>query len=145
MKSKFSFGFIVGFLIVVTLSACGGEQVTETPQVDDRGPVETYWDYWELCDAGRRLEAAAMLTETARPIGERWGACSFMHDYSIGEGQVPEFNQNLLLFMDREPELFVEGDTASLIWVPEEGAISPMVVMKFVDGQWKINELILMT
>lgn len=145
MKSKIYLYVLLGFLIGITLTGCAGEEVTPTIPPEERGPVEAYWYYWELCDAGRKLEAAQMLTETARPVGERWGACSFMHDYGIGEGQFPEYNQNLLVFMDQEPELFLEGDTASLIWLPESGVIGPVVVMKNVDGIWKINELILMT
>lgn len=128
-------------LMVFLLAGCSAAE--PTPELPD--PAEVYWQYWTYCDEGREERAELLLTPQALRVSEQFGVCSFMHDYSLTIGQFPGFNELLLSFIDVEPEVSMTDDSATLSWFSEEGMVIPVITMKLVDGEWKIDEIIVMT
>jgi hypothetical protein len=130
--------FVLMIFLIVGCSA-----VEPTPELPD--PAEVYWEYWTYCDEGREEKAELLLTPQALRVSEQFGVCSFMHDYSLTIGQFPGFNELLLSFIDVEPEVAINDDSATLTWFSDEGMVIPMITMKLVDGEWKIDQIIVMT
>ena len=132
---------IIIVLGMITIAACSAAQ--PTPETPD--PADVYWEYWTYCDERREEKAELLLTQEARVIGDRFGVCSFMHDYSLGVGQFAGINELLLAYIDVEPDVSINGDTATLTWFSEDGMVIPVIKMNMVEGDWKINELLVLT
>jgi hypothetical protein len=141
MDKNFNRIIIFTLLIGVVLAACGSAEETE----EIRNPVDVYWEYWNYCVSGKEEKAELLLTNNAKDVGERFGVCSFMHDYSLVIGQFPGYNELLLDFTDIEPEVHIDDDSATLIWAPNEGMVTAVIVLLNVDGEWKIDEFLMMT
>jgi len=133
--------FIV-FLSCTVLIACKPQEETEIIV----GPVDIYWQYWEACD-NRKLDlAATYLTSEAEldSLVSGVGVCAYTHDFAYRSGRFIGPPENLELFSKATPTVNQEESRTSLMWVPIEGSTTPIVVLKLVDGIWKIDEIHIM-
>jgi len=134
--------FLIVILSCVILIACKSQEETEMIE----GPEDIYWQYWEACE-NRKLDLAATYLTSEAELDSRVsgvGVCAYTHDFAYKSGRFIGPPENLELFSKATPELNLEENRASLMWVPIEGSTTPIVVLKLIEGLWKIDEIHIM-
>lgn len=135
--------FVVASILSILLASCGsllGESV------DSNSPEAAYWEYWEACDAGKLTEAESMITEAGRLFSQSYGygICSLTHDFIYKARLFGGPQESLPEFSSAKPDVHLSEDTATLTWVPQEGVLTHILVLKNIDGQWLVEELVIM-
>ena len=136
---------ILIFFIVVLASLMVSCEVLKVPS-GATGPEEIYWNYWNACDQGKTKEAEQMLTEKGKLQSQYYGfgPCSLTHDFIYKMQIISGPQEKMPEFSKAKPEVSIKDDTATLTWMPIDGSITQIIVLKKIDGTWKINEIIMM-
>ena len=126
---------------VFAMMACSSQE----DSVDADGPEAIYWEYWEACN-GRKADLAATYLTAEAELDARTsgGVCAFTHDYVFQVGKFVGPPEDLEQFSQATPVVSEEENRASLTWYPIEGSTTPIVVLRMIDGNWKIDEIHIM-
>ena len=121
--------------ILFLITAIVGLLLTGCKSSED-GPEDIYWKYWEACSNGRFTVARAYVVETSESPIQMLGVCGFTHDavntLEQAGGRPPRT-------YSEGPEVYIEEETASLVWIDDQGNVSQVGFVK-VQDEWKINE-----
>ena len=142
MKSILSRLAVLMIVIVVFLAACSQTEVS-TPEPG--GPEKAYWDYWNACDSAKDKVAESFLTSSAIRYGNlAGGICSLTHDYLFKLGATAVDENQLSSISTARPDVQENEKNASLTWTLDEVTILPIIIMTKSDGEWKIEQIMLM-
>lgn len=133
---------VLSIVVVIILSACSQAE-SSTPEPG--GPEDVYWEYWNACDAANDRVAESFLTSGAVRYGNvAGGPCSLTHDYLFKFGAAPEDEEKLSIVSAARPDVQENENSASLTWTLDEETVLPIIIMTRVDGDWKIDQIMLM-
>ena len=101
----------------------------------EKGPEETYQEFWNACNSGDIATAESLATDDAKESSKDFGICLLTHDMMnrLIEGARP-----LQEYTDTSPEIEISGNTAYLKWTTTDGSVNTLIMYK-VDGNWKVQ------